>query len=211
MHLQLTMTLFAALTAALILVRVAWSRFPHRLQRALFITAFIALPIWPLSAFTSWNTTSDRLNGLIYWAFIAAYELLLLLFTLIRPRWFTALIAFTLIAPILSASAFLPLTDIFDRAPQPSIHLGDHLYSQLVPWTYFHATGSGTDLEIYYRPPWLPFLQHRSQGVRYYNTQCDAARAFAVLQPDHKHLQVNCPAQPSQPPNTARSLIVRLH
>ena len=209
MHLQLTLALFAALTAALLLLRLAWPRLSHSTHRAILIVAGLALPLWPLSLLTRWSFTADRLDGLLTWAFIAAYELLVLLLTLLRPRWLTALIAFTLILPLLSASAFLPLTELFDRAPETSLRLGPNLYSQRVPWNFPRSNVSGTDLEIFYRPARLPLLQHRAQGARYYNTQCDANHAFATLQPDGLHLQMNCPALPDQP-GSARTLIVRL-
>ena len=210
MHPQLTMAIFAGMTVMLILLRLSWCQLSPRMRRAVLIAALVALPLWPISAITHWSTSSDRLNNLLYWAFIAAYELLLLLFTLLRPYWLTSLFAFTLLAPLLSASAFLPLSDLFDRAPQPPTPLSSHLSSQLVPFIYPGSDITGADLEVYSRPAWLPFLQHKAQGARYYNTQCDAFHASAKLEPDGRHLLMNCPAWSGQSPNTARILVVRL-
>lgn len=209
MHLLLTTLLFALLTAFLIALRLSWQRRPATFHPFILALVAVALIAWPLSTVTHWNFTSDRLDSLLYWAFLAGYEFLLLLFTLLRPRWLTSLIALTLVTPILTTSGFLPLSELFARSPQPSVPLGHNLYSQLVPFTYPTSGISGTDLEVYYRPSWLPFLQRRTQGARYHQTQCDAAHAFSTLLPDGHHLLMTCPALPGEP-DTVRTLVVRL-
>ena len=209
MHLPLTFALFGALTAFLVVLRSGWVRLRRRLQRALMFAAVAGLLFTPLCMATGWSFRIDPLNGLAYWWFLASYVWLLLLFTILRPRWVTGVLAFTLMVPVLSASAFLPLTRLFDRRPAAPVQIGRDLYSQLT--TFASATGSysGADLEIFYRPRWIPVLQRRRQGARYYNTQCDAGGAYAVLQADGEHVQMNCPAVAGDP-ESAQSLVVKL-
>ena len=210
MHLPLTFALFGALTSVLLLLRLGWVRLPHGLQRGLVLAAVGGLLFTPLCVRTGWSSTSDALNGLVYWWFLASYEWLLLLFTILRPRWLTGLLAFALMVPILSASAFLPLTSLFDRRAAAPVQIGRDLYSQLTTFTNAAGSYSGSDLEIFYRPRWFPVLQRRRQGARYYNTQCDARVAYAVLQADGQHVQMNCPAVAGEP-ESAQSLVVTLY
>jgi hypothetical protein len=157
-----------------------------------------------------WSTSSTPLNAVIYWAAIAGYEFFLLLFTLLRPRWLTIIIAAVLMLPILSASPFLPLAELFNIAPHTSASIGPNLITDLAPW------GGGTnppgfDLTIYSHPSWTRFFRHRRQASRYFSGQCDASKASATLQPDGKHVLMSCPAAPNQPPDAARSLVVKLY
>lgn len=209
--LPLTFAALAILTGALIFLRLKWPRLSHKTQRILVYCASAALILYGCMFATSWSTSSSHLNAAIYWAAIAGYEFLLLLFTLLRPRWLTAIIAVVLILPILSASPFLPLAELFNPAPHTVVTIGPDLISDLVSWGTGTTSGSGFDLAIYSHPSWTRFLRHRRQGSRYYNGQCDASKAFATLQPDGRHVLMSCPAAPNQQPDAARSLVVKLH
>jgi len=70
---------------------------------------------------------------------------------------------------------------------------------------------SGADIAVYRRLSWVPFLQRRVQGTRFFNTQCDASAAYAVLLADNYHLQMVCPALPGTPSANRRDLIVALY
>jgi hypothetical protein len=160
---------------------------------------------------TGWSTSSYHLNAALYWAAIAGYEFALLLFTLLRPRWLTAMIAAVLMLPILSASPFLPLAELFNTAPHITVSIGSNFISDLAPWGNGTAASSGFDLTVYSHPSWTKFFRRRRQGSRYFSGQCDASKASATLQPDGKHVLMLCPAAPNQRPEAARSLVVKLY
>jgi len=209
MHVPLTFALLSALTGVLVLVRVFWRRIPHRVRLSLTVCAILTPIVSAIAFLTHWRTFSDRLDAGFYWASIASYEFFLILFTRLRPRWLTTAIAIVLILPVLSASVFLPLTDLFNQHPATITSIGDHLVSERVPWgSGAHEIG-GTDLSIFSKPPWAPFLRRRRRSCRYYNSQCNAGAAFAVLQPDRDSVLMVCPASPGQPPDTARRAVVK--
>jgi len=209
--LPLTFAALAILTGVLILLRLRWPRFSRRAQTILIGGAGFALILYAFTFVSGWNTSSSHLNAAIYWGAIAGYEFFLLLFTLLRPRWLTSMIAAVLMLPILSASPFLPLAEIFNPAPHTIVSLGSNFSSDRVAWGTGTAPTSGFDLVIYSHPSWTRFLRRRRQACHYYSGQCDASRAYATLQPDGKHVLMSCPAAPNQPPDAARSLVVKLY
>lgn len=209
--LPLTFAFLAILTGALILLRLRWTHLSQRSHKTLFGFACAVLILYALSLGTGWSTSSNHLNAALYWAAIAGYELLVLLFTLLRPRWLTSIIAVVLIVPILSASVFLPLAELFNPAPHTVVSIGPNLISDRALWGTGTAPSSGFDLTIYSHPSWTHVLRHRRQACHYYSGQCDASRAFATLEPDGKHVLMSCPAAPDQPADAARNLVVRLY
>lgn len=209
--LPLTFTALAILTGALILLRLRWPHLSRRLQNVLVGCAVAAFLLNGITFITGWSTSSNHLNAAIYWAAVAGYELLLLLFTLLRPRWLTAIVAAVLILPILSASPFLPLAELFDPAPHTIVSIGPNLISDRAPWGTGTAPSSGFDLTIYAHPSWTHFFRRRRQACHYYSGQCDASRSSATLQPDGKHVLMSCPAAPDQHADAARSLVVKLY
>lgn len=209
--LPLTFAALAILTGALIFLRLRWPRLSRRTQRFLIGCTVGAMALYAVTFVTGWSTSSSHLNGAIYWAAIAGYEFSLLLFTLLRPRWLTVMIAAILMLPILSASPFLPLAQLFDTAQHATVSIGPNFISDLAPWGTRNAPNSGFDLTIYSHPSWTRFFLRRRQGSRYFNGQCDASRAYATLQPDGKHILMSCPAAPNQRPDAARSLVVKLY
>jgi hypothetical protein len=211
MHLPLTFASFALLTTGIVLLRLFWQRLSPRVHCVVIILACAALFLSALSLATKWTIYPDSLNAALYWSALAGYEFFLVLFTLLPPRWLTSIIAAILIAPLLSASIFLPLAHLFDMAPYQTLPLGDRFVSVRTPWSMEGTNGSGVDLKIYWRPSWAPFLQRQVQGARYYNSQCDTGASFAVLQPDHKSVLMNCPAAANQQASAARSLVVKFH
>lgn len=207
MHVPLTFGALVALTMGLVVLRAFWPRLPKRLQSFLIACAFIVPAVFGVAYAARWGTSSTRLNAALYWGCIASYEFLLILFTRLRPRWLTSIIAVILILPILSASIFLPLTFLFGMPPTTSAIIGDQIITERTPWGSGSVQTSGTDLTIYYRPSWAPFLLRRIHGVRYFGGQCNAWAAYAVVQPDGKSALMVCPAYPGQSPDTTRSLV----
>jgi hypothetical protein len=210
MNLPLTFAALLALTIALVLLRFFWPRLSQRTKSLLIACACIGPALFAIVAVSGWSTSSIRWNAAFYWGCIASYEFLLILFTRLRPRWLTSIIAIILILPILSASVFLPLAAIFDPPPVTTAVLGDQLISERKPWGSGAVATTGTDLTIYYRPAWAPFLRRNRLSCRYFGSQCNAAAAYAVLQPDHKSVLMSCPASPDQPPETAHNFVMPL-
>ena len=161
---------------------------------------------------TGWSTSSNHLNAALYWLAIAGYEFFILLFTLLRPRWLTTIIAIDSAAsaplgqPLSSACRSLQSRTAHHRLHRPQSHQRPR--SVGIRRT---ADSSGFDLTIYSHPSWTHFLRHRRQASHYYSGQCDAARASATLQPDGKHVLMSCPAAPDQQPDAARNLVVKLY
>jgi hypothetical protein len=209
--LPLTFSTLAILTGALVLLRLRWIRLSRRSHQALVGCAVAALVLYGVISAGGWSTSSSPLNAAFYWAAIAGYEFLLLLFTLLRPRWLTAIIAAVLLFPILSASVFLPLAELFDPAPHTIVSIGPNLISDRAPWGTGTAPSSGFDLTIYSHPSWTHFFRRRRQACHYYSGQCDASRSSATLQSDGKHVLMSCPAAPDQPFDAARHLVVKLY
>lgn len=208
--LLLTFAVLAILTGALILLRLQWPRFSHRTHTALIACACTALLLYAITFVTGWSTASDHLNAALYWGAIASYEFFLLLFTLLHPRWLTSIIAAILIFPILSASVFLPLIFLFTSPPHTIVSIGPNLISDRIP-SGGEVDTSGFDLTIYSHPAWTHFFRRRRQASHYFSAQCNAAQAFATLEPDGKHVLMSCPAAPNQQPDSARNLVVKLY
>src|SRR5260370_28942926 len=83
---------------------------------------------------TKWTTTSDRLNVLINWLAIAGYELLVLLFSRLSPRWLTIPSAAILLIPLFAASIMFPLSHLFAPSSNKNFPLGDHRFYKAKPW-----------------------------------------------------------------------------
>jgi len=209
--LPLTFVGLAIMTGALILLRLRWTRLSSKTQKILVYCACAALIFYALISVTLWSTSSTHLNAVFYWCAVAGYEFFILLFTLLRPRWLTSIIAAVLILPILSASPFLPLAELFNPAPHTIVSIGPNFISDLSPWGAGTAPNSGFDLIIYSHPSWTHVLRRRRQACHYYSGQCDASKAYATLQPDGKHVLMSCPAAADQPSAAARSLVVKLY
>lgn len=209
--LPLTFAILALLTGALVVLRLRWLQIPRKTHRIFIICACTALAFYAFTFATGWSTSANHLNAALYWSAIASYEFFILLFTLLRPRWLTTIIAIILIVPIFSASPFLPLTDIFDNAPHTIVSIGPNLISDRVASGVGTTDRAGFDLTIYSHPSWTHFFRRRRQASHYFSGQCYAAKASATLQPDHKHVLMSCPAGPGQRPEDARNLVVKLY
>jgi hypothetical protein len=204
----LTLTLF---TLAIVFVRIRWHRLSRRFKRCLILLAAASIGLMAIAALGRISTTSDHVNAAIYWSAVLSYIFFVVLFTLLRPRWLTSLIALVLVLPLLAASAILPLGAIFANLPHYTTPLGNGFVSDRVPIDAVTPNARGADFAIYHRFSWLPFVQRRHQGARYFSTRCDATAAYAVLQPDHVHILMVCPALPGQPAEEGVSLIVTLY
>ncbi|GAC1356323.1 MAG: hypothetical protein NVSMB3_02510 [Acidobacteriaceae bacterium] len=159
---------------------------------------------------THWTTSSDRLNSAAYWSAIAGYLFLLCVHSLARPRWITAITAVVLATPILASSLFLPLGGLFHPSPRRIQPLGDNLYASWQTFVELGPSSSGVDVDIFYRPPLLPFLRHTRLSGRFYDRRCQGAATKVLLQPDRSSVFVRCPAWPGSVDATPGDYL-RLH
>jgi hypothetical protein len=147
------------------------------------------------------------LNVLINWLAVAGYELFVMLFTLIRPRWLTSLSAAILIVPLFAASIMLPLTGIFQPGSLKRVPMGNHLYYKVEPWSIDGGANSGVDLDIVYSPPFAPFLSHKVQTQAFNMQECNATAAYAVPGPTRRSVIARCPHSPNQPSGEEEKLL----
>ena len=201
MSIPLTFATLALMTVAIILLGTFWSRVPHRLKVFLPRAAIVLILLQGFFVATKWGTTSDRLNVLIYWLAVAGYELLLVLFSRLSPRWLTSLCAAILIVPLFATSIVMPLAHLFDQGTIKKISIGHNLYYKSVVWADSGST-PGVDLDVYYRPPLLPFLSRKVQTQSFNSEQCDAFSAVIQAGPDSETVLAHCPHTPSQPPGS---------
>lgn len=210
MHFLLTFALMATLTAAMVLVRIDWGRIPPRVKTGLVVFAAAVFFIFAVCYATKWSAASSRVNFAFCWALLAAWEILLLHFSLLRPRWLTGIAAVVMLFPLLSASVIFPLAMAFSPLPATTTRLSDEIISVRTPWGTGTANTTGTDLILYYQPAWMPLVRRALRPARYYNGKCDANAAYAVLQPDHWHVTMICPAASYLPGDTAISITLPL-
>ena len=208
MYLPITTAALILLTVAMILMQIFWLRIPSRLRFFLIRASIVMIVLHALFEASKWNTTSDRLNALINWLAIAGYELLVLLFARLSPRWLTFPSAVILIIPLFASSIVFPLAELFEPDLNKSVSIGNHLYYKVSPWANSGAGNTGVDLKVYYRPPFAPFLRHKLQTVAFNNQECHAITAFAVLGPTTKTVLGRCPHWPSEPPGTVDKPLV---
>src|ERR1700733_9039837 len=99
MEVMITAAYLGLLTAAILVLRIFWLRFPAGLRRFLLRAAVAAILLHVFFVVTKWGTTSTRMNAIVNWLAIAGYELLVLLFSRLSPKWLTSLSATILLIP----------------------------------------------------------------------------------------------------------------
>ena len=207
MFLPLTFAILALLTVAMVLLGVFWLRMPLRLRFFLPRAALGLIILHALFVVTRWGITSSWLNVLINWLAVAGYELLVVLFARLPPRWLTSLSAAILIVPIFAASIVMPLTLIFNPGKIENIPVAHNLYYKRVEWETGGNDTPGVDLEVYHRSPLFPFLSRKVQTQSFNNDQCDAFAATIQPGPDAETVLARCPHWPSQPPGNKEILL----
>lgn len=196
-------------TLAIIALRFFWVRLPGKLRNFLVYSAAAVILLRIFFIVSKWTTTSDRTNAALNWGSVAGYELFLVLFTLLRPRWLTTISAAILLVPVFASSILMPLTGLFDSTPADITSIGNHLICDKNPWDAQGPTQSaGVDLTVFYRSTLVPFMRRKVQRASFSNEQCNTSAAFAAVEPDHKHLRFHCPEWPSQQNAGAVDLIL---
>jgi hypothetical protein len=141
------------------------------------------------------------------WLAIAGYELLVLLFSSLPPRWLTLPSTIILLIPLFASSILVPLTHLFEPASRKNFSLGDHLYYEINPWTNTGGGNRGVDLVIYYHPPLAPFIRHKLQSIPFNDQECNSRAASAVAFPAKKTVLGRCPNWPSHASGTVDKLL----
>jgi hypothetical protein len=198
MYIPITTAALALLTAAMVLLRVFWLRVPSRMRFFLIRASIAVIVLHGLFVVTRWNTTSERLNVFINWLAIAGYELLVLLFSTLPPRWLTLPSSIILLIPLFAASILGPLTYIFDPSSRRKVPLEDHLFYQIDPWSNAGSGTQGVDVVIYYQPPLAPFLRHKVRSIPFNDRECNSRAASAIAFPAKKTVVFRCPEWPPQ-------------
>jgi hypothetical protein len=196
MYIPITTAALALLTVAMILLRIFWLRVPLRLRTFLVRVSIAVIVLHAIFAVTKWSTTSDRLNVLINWLAIVGYELLILLFSRLSPRWLTIPSAAVLLVPLFASIIVIPLTHLFYPGTVRTGPLDNHLFYNVDPWTYSGGGNAGVDVIIYYRPPFIPFLRHKLQTIPFNDQECDSIAAFAKPGPTPRTVLGRCPSRP---------------
>ncbi len=202
-----TIVALVLLTAAILLLRILWTRVPPGLRLFLLRGSMLMVIIHVIFAMTRWGTTSAYVNVVIGWLAIASYELLVLLFSRLSPRWLTSISAAILIIPLFASSIVLPLTGIFRPGSLPKTPIGRNLYYKVIPWSNNGAGNSGVDLDVYYRPTFAPFLSHKVDTQSFNTMQCNAFAAYAVRGPNPETVIARCPHWPTQPAGAEDKLL----
>ena len=210
MHIPTTIAALALLTAAMLLLRIFWMRINFRLRFFLIRGSIAIVALHAFFAVSKWETSSSYINVIINWLAIAGYELLVLLFSRLSPKWLTTLSAVILIAPLFASTILLPLTRIFVPGTIPRVPIGNHLYYKVAPWSVDGAANSGVDVDILYSPPFAPFLSHKVQGQPFNTQECNAFASFALLGPTPRTVIARCPHWPNEPPGVEDKLL-QLH
>jgi hypothetical protein len=209
MYIPITTAALALLTVAMILLRIFWERVPSLLRFVLIRTSIALVLLQAFLAATKWGTTSNHLNAFISWLAVASYELLILLFSRLSPRWLTSISAAILLIPLFAASILFPLTDLFNPWPNKKVSIDRHFFYEIKPWGPSGAGGSsdGVDLLVCYRPAFAPFLRRKIQPIPFNIRECNVKTASATLSPDAKTVVATCPRWPSESPGTVDKLL----
>jgi hypothetical protein len=211
MQVLLTTAVLASLTLAIILLRVFWLRISTS-ARSFFVYAGLSMILIHVAfTVTKWSTTSDRLNSLINWGAVAGYLLIIVLFTLHRPRWLTTISAAILILPVFASNILLPLRDLFNPI-LPSITRIDsrYIYAKNLWNEPGENQNSGADLMVFYQPRLFP-MRRKVQRATFNDMQCNASASSASIDRARKIIHFHCPASSTQAGSDPIDLLLPLH
>lgn len=210
MHLPLTYLALAAVTAGLLVLRSRWSGLPRNARWVLLGVAAMGIGLRLLSLVLHCGPAAFRIDAVLSWMCVTGYGLLLMVFSLVRPRWITVPVCVVLALPAWSASLVLPLTELFDYAPRTVVKLGHGLYSECRRIETSPVAVNGAEFNIYSRPAWAPFLRRQRETARLFDTQCNTAAMYAVVLPGNRTVRVTCPDWPGHTPFVDHTAVVPL-
>ncbi len=210
MHLPLTYAVLAAVGIGLLLLRWRWMTLSRSVRHLLISLAIMAVIVRLLELGLRCSTASFRVDAFLSWLCIAGYGLVLVRFSLVRPRWISVPVCVVLALPVCFASFVLPLTELFDRTPPTVAQLGNGLYSERRRIETSPVAVNGAEFDIYSRPAWAPFLRRQRETTRLFDTQCDTSAMYAELLPGSRMVRVTCPDWPGHRPARDHSALVPL-
>jgi hypothetical protein len=200
MYIPTTLAVLGLLSGLVILLRSFWWRLPERSRAPLLAIALVAASLPVLSMVTHWETTSARINALLHWTAVAGYELILMRFSLMRPRWLTTICAFILVLPIFGDAFLMPLAKLFEPDDAEVFAMEGPYLCERSPWPTIGNKIPGFNLRVLYRPRIAPFLRHRVQLSAFNSEQCVASASTASILPGAQQILFHCPARPGQAP-----------
>jgi hypothetical protein len=209
MHVPLTFALLALITGIIVALRFVWWRLPLWLRSFALVTSVAMFLIRFLFIVSHWSMASTRINALLCWTSVVGYEVILVRFSLMRPRWLTSLSALILLVPLFGSTLLLPLTRIFDWSPADISAIGGPYICEKSEWDTSAVGNTGMDLIVFYRPPFAPFLRHLVQRAAFSDDQCDSAASSAVADVTHKVVHFHCPGRPGKQPDIELTLPLR--
>lgn len=198
MDIAITAVILVLLTVAVLLLRIFWLRIPSGFRAFLLRGAVALILLHVFFVATKWGMTSIRVNAIISWLAIAGYELLILLFSRLSPKWLTSLSAVILLIPLFASTILYPLALVLQPDSIPRVPIGNHLFYRREPWSS-GGGNPGVDLNIYYTPPFAPFLSRRVATQPFNTEHCNAFAAYSLLGPEPKTVIARCPNAPAQP------------
>jgi len=206
MYIALTTAVLVLLTVAMLLLRIFWNGVPAGLRFGIVTVSIALVLLQAFFAATKWGTTSDRLNVVINWSAVADYELLVLLFSRLSPKWLTSLSAAILLIPVFASSIVLPLAELFDPSSYKAVSIGNNLFYEVKPWANPGGGNKGADVIVSYRPPIAPFLRHKIRTIPFNDRECNSNAAVAIPFPSTKTVLGRCPRWPSESAGTIDKL-----
>ena len=194
MLLIFTLLSLLLMTGLVIVLRVCWPRLSPEMRLRVAVVAVAILVVPWIERFTGWESVSIRLNQLSLWVCILGYEVCVIFFTLLRPRWLTIPIAVPLLLLIFSSSVLAPLSALFAKNTYKTLPLGHGYFVETTRWTSGPGENSGVDWDVFYRPAAPGFLRRGTSGGRLYNTQCRTDAVFGTLNLAAHTLTLHCPS-----------------
>src|SRR5258708_35269218 len=97
MDIAITAVILVLLTVAVVVLRIFWLRIPSGFRAFLLRGAVVVILVHLFFVATKWGMTSTRVNAVTSWLAIAGYELFILLFSRLSPKWLTSLSAVILL------------------------------------------------------------------------------------------------------------------
>jgi hypothetical protein len=211
MRVLLTTAVLISLLLAIIALRVFWSRVPARVRSSLVYTGLGMILLHVAFTVTKWSTTSDRFNSLINWGAVVGYLLIIVLFTLHRPRWLTIISAVILILPVFAANILLPLKALFEPNSATITRIDNrYIYEKNLWIESGENQNSGADLMVFYQPRFLP-MRRKVQRATFNDMQCDASASSARIDRERKIIHFHCPALSTPAGSDPIDLLLPLH
>jgi hypothetical protein len=176
-----------------LLCRESWWQFSRRVRTLLLISCGTFLTAYVFMIWTHWGFSLTAVNHVMGWLALGGYSLLALLLTTLRPKRLTYAAACLLLLVSPAAALWMFVQTLAVLQPVETQQLTRTLFVDKTTWDAGAMGSSRTNLWIYEKPRYAPFLHHSLQWVRFDDTKCQAKQAFAVLQPDRRHVLARCP------------------